>query len=175
MDDEPKQRSPRRAKQKAIEKLHSSIVNPGTKKRRASTHEPSDRAQKTRKAATPPHVDGRAENVGPSYQRAPGSQRMASHASLTERETIVYASGMEAQITAEARGVTRKNIPWDTFHSTYLRDFSIKAQPKLTVESVKKLGQGNWEEKAFEARLSQTFSDKVRCSGCAFIHLSVLC
>src|SRR6202034_195788 len=43
-----------------------------------------------------------------------------------------YAQDMETQIAAEARGVTRKNIPWDTFHSTYLCDFSIKAQSKLT-------------------------------------------
>ena len=175
------------AEEEAIEKLgSSSIVNPGTKKRRASTHEPSDRAQKIRKRATSPHVDERAENVSPSLPRTPANispslhrtpdtQRLASHASLKERETIAYASDMEAQITAEARGVTRKNIPWDTFHSTYLCDFSIKAQLKLTVKSVKKIGQGNWEEKLFWDRLRQTFSDEVRCSGCAFIYLSVLC
>jgi hypothetical protein len=98
---------------------------------------------------------------------------MASHTGLTEKGTIVYAPDMEAQITAEARGVTRKNIPWDTFHSTYLCDFSTKSQPKLTVKSVKKIGEGSWEEKLFWDRLHQTLSDEVRCV--AFICLSVLC
>jgi len=48
---------------------------------------------------------------------------------------------MEDQIAAEARGVTRKNIPWDKFCSTYLHGFDVKAQPMLAVESVK----GNWQ------------------------------
>jgi hypothetical protein len=69
-DDEPKQRSPRQAKKKAIEALDTSgIVNPGTKKRGASTHEPSDRAQETRKRTPSPHVEEGAENVKPSFHR----------------------------------------------------------------------------------------------------------
>jgi hypothetical protein len=168
MDDKPKQPSPRQAKRKAIEALDtSSIVNPSTKKRSASTH---DRAQKTRMRTSSPHVEEGAENVKPSFYRTPATKRMASYTGLTEKETtIVYAPDMEA------RGVTRKNIPWDTFRSTYLCDFSIKAQPKLTLESVKKIGKGNWEEKLFWGRLRRTLSDEVRCSGCAFICLSVLC
>jgi len=92
-----------------------------------------------------------------------------------EQGTTIYAPDMEAQIAAEARGVTRKNIPLAIFRSAYLCGFSVKAQPKLNVESVKKIGRGDWEEKLFAGRLCQALSDKVRCSGCAFICLSVLC
>jgi hypothetical protein len=97
---------------------------------------------------------------------------MASHASLIEHGTIIYAADMETQIVAEARGVTRKNIPWDKFCWTYLCDFSVKAQPKL---AVKKIGEGSWDEPLFWDRLCKVLSDKVSCSGCAFIRLSVLC
>jgi hypothetical protein len=65
---------------------------------------------------------------------------------LIERENIIYATDMEIQIAAETR---RKNIPWDTFYSTYLCNFSVKAQPKLAVNSVKNIGEGNWEEQLF--------------------------
>jgi len=81
---------------------------------------------------------------------------------------------MEEQIAAEARGVTRKNIPWDKFCSTYLCDFSGEAQPKLAVKSVKKIGDGNWEEILFWNRLSEALSDEVRCSGYSFMSLSPL-
>jgi hypothetical protein len=73
-----------------------------------------------------------ATNVELSVNKTPAIKRVASHTGLTETGTIIYAQDMETQIAAEARGVTRKNIPWDTFHSTYLCDFSIKAQSKLT-------------------------------------------
>ena len=89
-----------------------------------------------------------------------------------EQGTTIYAPDMEAQIAAEARGATRKNIPWDTFRSTYLCDFSVKAQPKLTVNSVKKIGEGDWVEQQFWDRLRQSLSDEVRSSGCAFMRLS---
>jgi hypothetical protein len=81
---------------------------------------------------------------------------------------------MENQIAAEARGVTRKNIPWDKFCSTYLCDFSVKPPPKLTVESMKKIGEGNWEEKSFWDRWRNVLSDEVRCSACAFMSLNPL-
>jgi hypothetical protein len=146
-------------------------MNPGAKKRGASTHEPSDRAQNTRKRIPSLHVQEGAENVKPSFHRTPAAKRMASHTGLTEKGTIVYASDMEKQIAAEARGVTGKNIPWDKFYSTCLCDFSVKARPKLAVESMKKIGEGNWEEKLFWNRLHKVLSDEV----CAFICLSVLC
>jgi len=85
------------------------------------------------------------------------------------------APDMEAQIVAEARGVTRKNVPWAKFCSTYC-DFSVKAQQKLTVQSVKHIGvgEGGWNEAQFFGRLRQSLSNKVH-SRYAFIHLSVLC
>src|SRR4051812_41687954 len=103
----------------------------------------------------------------------PSTKRMPTHSSLIKQGTTIYALNMQDQIAAEARGVTRKNIPWDKFRSTYLCDFS-GAQPKLTVESVKKIGDGNWEEAVFEVRLREALSDEVRCSGCAFMSLSPL-
>jgi hypothetical protein len=74
---------------------------------------------------------------------------------------------METQIAAEAYGVTRKNVSWDIFRSIFLCGFSVQAQPKLAVESVTKIGEGNWEEQLFWDRLRQSLSDEVRCSGCA--------
>src|SRR5256714_12920203 len=102
-----KQRSSRKAKEEAIEKLDSSsIVNPGTKKRTASTPEPSDRPQKARKRTALAGVDKGAEDVGTQLHRTPSTKRMASHNSLVEQGTTIYAPDMEAQIAAEARGVT---------------------------------------------------------------------
>ena len=69
----------------------------------------------------------------------------------------------------EQRG--RQNI----FRSIYLHGFSVKAQPNLAVETVTKIGKGNWEKQLFWGRLRQLLSDEVRYSGCAFIRLSVLC
>ena len=197
MDDEPKpkHRPFREVKGKAIKAI-GSIVNAGTKRRSASTHGRSGRAQKAPKLShyktsldvdedaenvsappprTPsPHVNEGAEDVSMSLHRTPSTKRRASHASLVERENKIYATDMETQIAAEARGVTRKNIPWDKFHSTYLCDFSVEAQPQLTVDSVKKIGEGNWEEQLFWDRLRKVLSSEVRCSGCAFIRLSPL-
>jgi hypothetical protein len=100
---------------------------------------------------------------------------MASHSGLIGQGTTIYASDMEDQIAAEARGVARKNIPWDKFCSIYLRGFGVKAQPKLAVESMKEIGDGNWEEKLFWDRLRKVLSAEVRCSGCDFICLLVPC
>ena len=168
----------RKAKDKVI-----SIVNSGTKRRSTSTHRRSGRAQKAHKLdpdtttpPAPPHLDEGTEDVGAPFHRTPATKRMASHAGLIEQGNIIYAQDMETQIAAEARGVTRKNIPQDTFRSIYLRDFSVKAQPKLAVKSVKKIGQGNWEEKLFWDQFCKVLSKRslfqVRVRS---ICLSVLC
>ena len=81
---------------------------------------------------------------------------------------------MELQIVAEARGATRKDVPLEIFRSIYLCDFSAEDGPKLAVESVKEIGIGNWKEGVFWDRLCKVLSDKVRCPGCALIHLSIL-
>src|SRR5437016_3928088 len=127
----------RKAKDKVI-----SIVNPRAKRRSTSPHRRSGRVQKARKLSpdatpppAPPHLDEGAEDVSAPFHRTPATKRMVSHSGLIKRENIIYATDMETQIAAEARGVTRKNIPLDTFHSTYLWDFSVK--PKLAVKSVK--------------------------------------
>jgi hypothetical protein len=158
------------AKEKAIERK----AKRKAKKRTASTHEPSDRPRKVHKKTPSPHVEEGAEIVKPSFHKTPTTKRTASHSGLIKQGTTIYASNMEDQIAAEARRVTRKNIPWDKFRSIYLCDFSGEAQPKLAVESVKKIGDGNWEEILFWNRLSQALSDEVRCSGCSFMSLSPL-
>src|SRR2546423_14618519 len=107
-----KQRSSRKAKEEAIEKLDSSsIVNPGTKKRTASTHEPSDRPQKARKRTASARVDKGAEDVGTQLHRTPSTKRMASHNSLVEQGTTIYPPDMKAQIAPKALGPPR-TIPW---------------------------------------------------------------
>ena len=159
MDDEPKQRPRRQAYQDAT-KVISSIVKHGTKRSSASTHVPSGPAKKARttRTTTPP-VNA---NINPTLRRTPNTKRSATHASLIEQGPIIYASEMETQIVAEARGVTRKNIPLETFRLTYLSDFNAKAGQKLTVESVKKVGEGDWEEEHFYDRLCQSLSKNVR-------------
>src|SRR5436305_6963031 len=105
MDDISK---PRKAKEKCREAI-SSIVNPGAKRRSASTHERSGRPQKVRKPnphSTPPslHADENTEDVGAPFHRTPATKRMSSHSGLIEHESIIYATD-ETQIAAEARGV----------------------------------------------------------------------
>src|SRR3984885_8944280 len=92
----------KKAKEEAIENLDSSsVVNPGTKKRTASTHEPSDRPQKARKEArkktASAHVDKGAEGVGTQLHRTPSTKRMAPHTSLKEQGTTICTSDMETQ------------------------------------------------------------------------------
>jgi hypothetical protein len=183
-----KDRATRAGKMKAIKAINTGgIMDPttstsnvtlDTKKRNAPVHECSSTAQKTSKKTrllTPlPHAGKCAENVEPSLQRTPNINRMVTHANLIS-EKVVHAPDMETRIMAEACGVTRKNIPLAIFRSAYLCGFSVKAQSKLVVESVKKIGQGNWEEKQFAGRLRQTLSDKVRCSRRTLICLFVLC
>jgi hypothetical protein len=183
-----KDRTTRAGKMKAIKAINTgSIVDPTTstsnvtlctKKRNAPAHERSSTAQKTSKKTRletpPPHAGKCAENVKPSLLRTPNINRMVKSCQLDKRESSTRPD-TETRIMAEARGVTRKNIPLTIFRSAYLCGFSVKAQPKLVVESVKKIGQGNWEEKQFAGRLRQALSDKVRCSRRTFMCLFVLC
>jgi hypothetical protein len=132
---------------------------------------------------------GRAQKVqklGPSTPSPPapldadegavvaGTSCMASYSSLIDHDYKIYAKDMEAQIVAEARGVTRKNIPWDTFRSTYLSDFSAESRPELDIDSVKEIGKGDWEKSLFWDRLHKVLSCEVRWLGSAFVHLSIL-
>jgi hypothetical protein len=186
MDDKPSRPS-REAKRKAVEALDtSSVVNPGTKRRNASTHKHPGRAKKARKttpssasvpsvpSAPSTRVDKSAEDVDTQFHKTPGTKRQPSLCNLIEHETI-YASDMQKQIAAEARGVSRKNVPWDEFCSIYLYGFNAQTQPTPAVKSVKKIGEDNWEEKLFWNRLRRSLSDEVRYSGYALIRLSIVC
>jgi hypothetical protein len=164
-DNQPNQPSLQQAEMKAVEGLDTnSIVNPGTKKQSSPTHEPPTSPQ------NPPEPD-----VGTQFDETPTTKRRGHHSGLIEQGITIYASNMEEQIAAEARGVTRKNIPWDKFYSIYLRGFVVEPQSILTVESMKEIGDGDWKEKLFLDRLDKVLSDEVRYSGCAFIYLSVFC
>jgi len=178
---------PRNAKREAIGR----IMHLGAKRLRASAHEPSGRAQKTRKLVpdsetpdvdegaeddheldpdrTTPNVGEGVENLDTQFHRTPATKRSAPHASLIEREDLIYALDMELKIAAEARGVTRKNIPWNTFSSIYLCNFSADVRSKLAVDSVKEIGKGSWEEQEFWNRLRKVLSSKVRCLRCTLI------
>jgi len=90
---------------------------------------------------------------------------MANHASLIERDDVVYVDEIEERIFAEARGVTRKNIPCGVFHSTYLSRFGkTDARPELDLNAIKGVGIGSWEQNSFLLRLRKAFPDEV-CSG----------
>jgi hypothetical protein len=44
-----------------------------------------------------------------------------------------------------------------------------EAQPQLDINSVKEIGNGDWEESKFFARLREALSEEVRCPLCAVI------
>jgi hypothetical protein len=172
MYDKPKDRPSRAAKKAAVKLIDTS----STKKRSAPTHKRSSRAQKAHKtspSAPLARIDEAAEDVSTQFHKTSSTKYQASYTSLIKHEPI-YASDMQKQIATEARGVSRKNIPWDKFCSTYLCGFGVKAQPKLAVKSIKKIGQGNWEGQLFWDRLRKSLSDEVRYLGYASIRLSVL-
>ena len=160
MSEKPKQRPLRAVKETAIKAI-GGIFKPGTKRQSAPTDGHSGRAQKTRKLdpyRTPSPPIGEGAN-----QIKPVTKRSASHSSLLKSQ-ISYRVDMDRQISAEARGVTRKNIPWKQFRSIYLCNFSITTRPKLTINSVKQIGQGDWEESVLWDRLSSVLHKEVCCS-----------
>jgi len=144
----------RKAKDKALKNL-SEAPRTGTKRRSTS--------QGGRE--TTPANEG-PEGRHAQLTKTPSHKRMLAHSSMTTSERDVLARDMEIQIAAEARGVTRKDIPCDTFRSIYLCNFKkAKALPNLTIKSVGKIGKGGWGEKEFGTRLCNVLSKKVRCLG----------
>jgi hypothetical protein len=111
---------------------------------------------------TPPQVDEDTEDFAALYHETPAIKRLCSHSSLTETERF-YALDMELRITAEVRGVTRKKIPLKAFRSIYLSGFSTEARSKLAINSVQKIGIGDWGETEFWNRLRNVLSRQVRC------------
>jgi hypothetical protein len=134
-----------------------------TKRPTESTHAQSGHPPKTLRPSTPP--DKGTKDID-TYIPTPAVIRTPSHANLTEHGKNIYAKDLEAQITAEARGVTRKEVPWDKFCSIYLRDFKeANAQPGLDIGSVRNIGVDDWEETKFYDRLRNTLHNKVCCPG----------
>ena len=80
------------------------------------------------------------------------------------QDQISYHVDIDKQISVEARGVTRKNISWNQFWLICLCNFSITTRPKLTINSVKQIGQGDWEESVLWDRLSSVLHKEVCCS-----------
>ena len=96
-----------------------------------------------------------------SFYNTPVTKRPNVHSGL-ESEGKTLANDMEQLIKAEARGVTRKDVPLDIFASMYLQDFIQMSKSNLATASVKKIGQGNWEESEFGERLRKALPTKVR-------------
>ena len=130
-----------------------------------STQAESGRRSKVPRYRTPsPQADRGTEDVGASIQ-TPAVKRISYYASLTQHGQTIYADNMEAQIAAEARGVTRKDVPLDAFRSIYLSDFEgADALPGLDINSVRKIGT-DWEEGKFFDQLHETLHNKVCCPG----------
>jgi hypothetical protein len=165
-------------------------MNLNSKKPRASAHEPSGCAQKTGKLVpdsetpdvdesveddkTTPNVGEGAKNLNTQFHKIP-TKHSAPHASLMGREDLMYALDIELKISAEARGVVRKNVPWNTFSSICLCNFSSDVQSKLAVDSVKEIGKGSWKEQELWNRLCKVLSSKVRCPRCTLIRPWTLC
>ncbi|KIX02134.1 uncharacterized protein Z518_08073 [Rhinocladiella mackenziei CBS 650.93] len=131
----PLSRPRRPAAQKALNMIHNTY-SVGTKRpRNTSTHQ-TNKAQKRKRDHTPSQ---------------PPSQ-----------EDIVYVDEIEHRILAEARGITRKNIPYDTFRSTFLSRFKHKdKRPQLNIQDIKNVGVGKWEQNSFFQRLQQALPKKV--------------
>jgi hypothetical protein len=136
-------------------------MDPTNKRPTESTQAESGHPPKAPRFGTPPP---RTEDVGASIQ-TPAVKRISYYSSLTQHGQTIYVDDMEAQIAAEARGVTRKDVPLGTFRSIYLWDFKeADAQPGLDINSVQKIGD-DWEEGKFFDGLHKTLHGKVCCPG----------
>src|SRR4051812_22173001 len=118
----------------------SNISSRGSKRKTPPTRQQPKEARKPKLLRTPSPVDS---PVDEAFQNTPSTRRSSAHSSLINH--AILATDVELQIVAEARGSSRKDIPWDTFHSIYLCDFEEQAQSMPTIESVQNLGHGNWE------------------------------
>ncbi|KIX08775.1 uncharacterized protein Z518_03432 [Rhinocladiella mackenziei CBS 650.93] len=136
----PPSRPRRPAAQKALNMVHNTY-GVGTKRpRNTSTHQ-TNKARK-RKLQTD------------TYSQA--------HVQLVEEEDIVYVDEIEHRILAEARGIARKNIPYDTFRSTFLSRFKHKdKRPQLNIQDIKDIGDGKWEQNSLFQRLQQALPKNV--------------
>ena len=161
-----KKQKPKKKPKKNPPQAIGSTLNASAKRPSGFTHTESGPTRKVPRTCTPqrPANEG-AEDVGAPFTQTPATNRMASHSGLVKSGPTIYAEDMEARIVAESRGVTRKDVPWNEFRSTYLWSVKkIKGQPSLGVNSVRKLG-GDWEEKQFFNQFCNIFHGKVCCLG----------
>jgi hypothetical protein len=159
--DPPKSRPRRKAGEKARKEVNN-IYKTGTKRPREPSTDPTQKARKRRADRTPPPGP---EDPNAPFKKTPSKPRMPGHSGVIENDGVVYVGDIEQQILAEARGVTRKDIPCDVFHSTYLSHFEHpERRPKLDIDAIKRVGTGDWEQKSFFRRLCQALPSKV-CSG----------
>jgi hypothetical protein len=159
--DPPKSRPRRKAGVKALKEV-TNIYNTGTKRLRGPSTSPAQKARKRRADQTPPPPPQGAEDTDAPHKKTPSTKRMPNHSSLIDSDGVVYVGDIEQQILAEARGVTRKNIPCDVFYSTYLSHFEqTDRRPKLDINAIKRVGTGDWEQKSVFQRLCQALPHKV--------------
>jgi hypothetical protein len=169
--DPPKPRPHRKAREKARKEVNN-INNTGTKRPREPSAGPTQKARKRRAyhTPTPPPSQGAKDTNAPN-KTTPSMKRMPNHSGLIASDDVIYVGDIELQILAEARGVTRKNIPCDVFYSTYLSHFErTDRRPKLDINTIGRVGEGDWEQKLFFRRLCQALPSKV-CSGRCFLDL----
>jgi len=166
----PPSRPRRQAAEKALEEVHNiyghGTGHVGTKRPRATS---TDRSKKSRKRThdhTPSRTFPQGDDTPAQHKQTPTKKRTANHAGLIEKEDVVYVDDMEERILAEARGITRKNIPYGEFRSTFLSRFKHKDdRPQLNIEAMKNVGIGNWEQKSFLRRLQNALPKKVLFPG----------
>jgi hypothetical protein len=98
---------------------------------------------------------------------SPGARKRSpsthEHSDRDQKVRKLSATGMETQVNAPGIPVA-ESVPWNIFRSVYRCDFAPNTRPKLTVHSVKEIGEGDWEERQFWNRLRKVLSNKVRHS-----------
>src|SRR5277367_2673287 len=126
---DPSKSPPYRKKRSALEE----VKNPAIKRPSTSTEQKSTKRRRTHRSPTPPP----AEDTNSTTQKPPAIIRMRSHASVIESGDVVLVDDIEQRILAEARGVTRKNIPCGVFNSTYLSHFEhTDRRPNLDINAI---------------------------------------
>ncbi|KIX02535.1 uncharacterized protein Z518_08476 [Rhinocladiella mackenziei CBS 650.93] len=158
-------RSPSRPRRRAAEKTLKEVHNAfggGTKRLRATFTRRAKKVLKRTRDRTPTGTLSKGDNTPTQYKQTPTHKRMVNHSGLIQEDDIVYAEDIEIRILAEARGITRKNIPHDTFRSTFLGPFKHKDErPQLNIQDIKKIGIDNWEQTSFFQRLQKALPKKV--------------
>ncbi|KIX09839.1 uncharacterized protein Z518_00920 [Rhinocladiella mackenziei CBS 650.93] len=152
----PPSRPRRRAAPKALDMVHNTY-GVGTKRPRNTSAQQTNKTRKRKRDHTPSHTPSQDDDTS-QYKPTPTHKRMPSHSGLVEEEDI---DEIEHRILAEARGITRKNIPYDTFRSTFLSRFKHKdKRPQLNIQDIKDIGTGEWEQNLFFQRMQKALPKK---------------